>query len=107
MLAGAFDGDFSPIRLTKRLMYRLNRSDADLLREAQDLAAAQFARTFQQRFDLTEEFALSFLAREILRVHRKGERDPQRLASKAIGLLREHVQKWESAHRVARPEDPD
>ena len=83
-------------------MYRFAGNSADLVGEAQNLAAIRLSHLLRQRSDVvTEEFALPFIAREILRLYREGENDPERLANRAIGCLREHVQKRESALRLA------
>ena len=51
----------------------------------------------------TRRIAGPFIVREILRLHREGEHDPEKLARAAIGLLRDHIQTRESAMRLARP----
>jgi hypothetical protein len=83
-------------------MYRLQNRKAEGLAEAQNLAAAQLAQMRRGRAEISEQEALPFLAREILRLHREGERDTEELASRAVSLLREHIQKRESALRLAR-----
>ena len=94
-------------------MYRFAKRDVDHLAEAQELAAVQLANLIRHRSQILEkeaiafEEATSFLAREILRLHREGERDAQRLANRAVSLLREHHQKRESALRIAGLSDQD
>ncbi len=83
------------------------RRDNEKIAEAQDLAEMQLAQLRHHRLTISEDEAQPFLAREILRVNREGEQDAQRLADRAISLLREHVQRRESALRIARPSDPD
>jgi hypothetical protein len=86
-------------------MYRFSRRDSEPLKQAQNLAATQLAHLLHQRSNISTDEALPFLAREILRLHREGERDTQRLANRAISLLREHIQKRDSAQRVtSRPD---
>ncbi len=75
--------------------------------EAQDLAEMQLAHLRHNRLTISGDEAQPFLAREILRLHREGEQDAQRLADRAISLLREHVQRQESALRIVRPSDRD
>jgi hypothetical protein len=77
----------------RSLMYRFAKRKAEHIAEAQSLAAAQLAHLRHHRADISEEEALPFLCREILRLHREGEKDAHRLASRAISLLREHIQK--------------
>ena len=88
-------------------MYEFANRDAERLAEAQNLAATQLSHLLHARSGVSEAEALPFLAREILRLNREGEQDVQRLASRAVSLLREHIQKRESASRMARPSDPD
>jgi hypothetical protein len=88
-------------------MYRFAGRQTEQITEAQHLAAAQIANLRHQRSEISEQEALSFVTREILRLHREGERDARRLASRAVSLLREHIQKRESALRLAHPSDPD
>jgi hypothetical protein len=59
-------------------MYRIAKRDNEHIAEAQNLAAAQFARLQHQRAEISEAEALPFLSREILRLHREGEKDAQR-----------------------------
>jgi hypothetical protein len=82
-------------------MFRFHGRKTEFLAEAHNLATVQLAHLQHHNFKISEEFALSFLAREILRLHVEGERDAQRLATRAIGLLRQHIQKHESASRLA------
>jgi hypothetical protein len=86
-------------------MFRFSRHNAELLAEAQNLAAEQLARLLHQRGNISTEEALPFLAREILRLNRDGERNPQRLANSAVSLLRQHIQKRDSAFRVTTKPD--
>jgi hypothetical protein len=88
-------------------MYRFARRNTEHMAEAQNLAATQIAHLRHHRSEISEQEALSFVAREILRLYREGEQDPQRLANRAVSQLREHIQKRESALRLARPSDPD
>ena len=86
-------------------MYRLSSSNTELLREAQNLASTQLAHLLNHSSDISTEEALPFLAREILRLNRAGEKNVQRLASRAVSLLREHILKRESALRItSRPD---
>lgn len=87
-------------------MFPFQRQKTELIAEAHNLAAAQFARLQHHRSEFMDDAALSFLAREILRLHREGENDPERLAERAVSLLREHIQKRESASRIARRSEP-
>ena len=88
-------------------MYRFAKRNTEHLAEAKNLAALQLAHLQHHRTEISEEEALPFLCREILRLNREGEEDVQRLANRAISLLREHIQKRESALRIARLSDPD
>ena len=88
-------------------MYRFAKRNSEHIAEAQNLAATQLAHLMHRRSGISEDEALPFLAREILRLNREGEQNVQRLASRAVGLLREYIQKRESALRIARPSDPD
>ena len=92
---------------TELAMYQLSNRDAEHLAEAQNLAATQLAHLLHPRSGISETEALPFLAREILRLHREGEQNVQRLASRAVSLLREHIHKRESALRMAKPSEPD
>jgi hypothetical protein len=86
-------------------MFRFSRHNAELLAEAQNLAAEQLARLLHQRSNISTEEALPFLAREILRLNSDGERDTQRLANSAVSLLRQHIQKRDSAFRLSTRPD--
>jgi hypothetical protein len=81
-------------------MYRFSRRSSEPIKQAQDLAATQLAHLLHHRSDISTDEALPFLAREILRLHREGEKDTQRLANRAIGSLREYIQKRDSARRL-------
>jgi hypothetical protein len=83
-------------------MFRFTRRNSEKIAEAQNLASLQLANLRHQRKDISEEEAMSFLAREVLRLYREGERDPQRLANQAVSLYRQHIQKRESAVRLAK-----
>ena len=85
-------------------MYRFSRRNTEKVAQAQNLAATQFAHLQHHRSEISEEEALPFLAREILRLNREGEQDVQRLANRAISVFREHIQKRESALRMADPD---
>ena len=86
-------------------MYRFKRRKTEHLAEAQGLAAVQLAHLRHHRMEISEDEALPFLCREILRLNREGENDAQRLANRAISLLREHIQKRDSAQRLTSQRD--
>jgi uncharacterized protein YoaH (UPF0181 family) len=86
-------------------MYRFFRRDREHLKHAQDLAEMQLAQLMHHRSDISTGDATAFLAREILRLNREGEKDVQRLANRAISSYREHIQKRESALRLTREPD--
>lgn len=81
------------------------RPKAETLRHAQALAEMQLVHLLHQRSDTSVSDAVPFLAKEILRLNREGERDVQQLANRAISLLREHIQKRESAQRLTSGSD--
>ena len=86
-------------------MYRFSKRNTEPLKQAQNLAATQLAHLLHHRSNISADEALPFLAREILRLHREGERDAQRLANRAVSSLREHIQKQDSAQRLtSRPD---
>jgi hypothetical protein len=87
-------------------MYRIGGRSTRALKRAHDFAAIQVAKLCESHAVPRDE-ALPFVAREILRLNREGEHNAQRLANRAVSGLREHIQKRESALRVARPSDPD
>lgn len=86
-------------------MYRFSKSNSEPLKQAHDLAATQLAHLLRKRPDIVADEALPFLAREILKLHRQGERDTQKLANRAISALREHIQKQDSALRLTTKPD--
>jgi acetate kinase len=85
-------------------MYRFAKR-TEHLAEAQNLAAMQITYLLNHRAGVSEVTRFR-LAREILRLNRDGEQNVQRLASRAVSLLREHIQKRESALRIAKPSEP-
>jgi hypothetical protein len=86
-------------------VYEFFRTKAETLRHAQALAEMQLVHLLHQRSDTSLSDAVPFLAREILRLNREGETDVQHLASRAVSLLREHIQKRESALRLTSEPD--
>jgi hypothetical protein len=86
-------------------MYEFFRKEAETLKHAQALAEMQLAHLLHQRSETCLPDAVPFLAREILRLNQEGETNVQRLANRAIGLLREHILKRESALRLTSNPD--
>lgn len=82
-------------------MYQFTDEEILLINQAKDRA---FAIVQRHPFDLhgDGEFSSQFLAREVMRLFREGERVPSHIAEHAVNRLREHIQVKESASRVAR-----